>query len=234
MNVPEVCDVVLSQRPVLLAVVDGMGGYEGGALAAKIVCEKLSENVDKGDLFSTHLDVNEDERTLRLLLVNAALRMKAEALNNPRLSEMGAVVSGILLREKSILAFNCGDCRAYRFSAGCLERVTRDHSRVQELFEQEEISEEEMRRHPRKNIVTSSVSVEFGDNFEFFVRELPICEGDTLFICSDGVWETLSSKKLTAIFTQDIPLSDMARELFDTLLSANCRDNVSFIMFRWE
>jgi len=155
MDEPEQCELDFSQHPVLLAVVDGMGGHEGGALAARIVCDTLTEKTDKRDLFGYNLDVNKDERILHRLFAEAAIRMRAEVSQNPQFSEMGAVVGGILLREKSVLAFNCGDCRVYRFSGGNLERVTRDHSTVQELFEQEEISEEEMRNHPRKNIITS-------------------------------------------------------------------------------
>ena len=229
MDTPEVCGIDFGERPILLAVIDGMGGHEGGALAAKIVTETLAEKASRKDLFGACIDVNEDERVLRQIFAEAVRRMKAKALGNLRLSKMGATVSGVLLREKSALVFNCGDCRAYRFSDGNLERITRDHSIVQELFEQEEISEEEMRRHPRKNIVTSLISADLGEEFELYVREFSLCEGGSFFLCSDGVWETLPSRQLTALLAQDIPLVDLAQSLFDTLMAASCRDNVSFI-----
>lgn len=55
---------------------------------------------------------------------------------------MGATVAGLVLREKSVLAFNCGDCRAYRFTFGYLEKLTHDHSVVQRLCDEGEITEE--------------------------------------------------------------------------------------------
>ena len=232
MDVPEFCDLDPMSHPILLAVIDGMGGHEGGALAARIVGETLAEKADKNDLFGARTDIDEDEQTLRQLLAEAVRRMKTEALANSLLSEMGAAMSGVLLREQSALAFNCGDCRVYRFSDGCLERVTRDHSIVQVLFEREEITEEEMRRHPRKNVITSSISAVSGNEFELYVRELPLREGDSFLLCSDGVWEALPSRKLTELLAQDIPLLDAACALFDALLAANCRDNVSFILWR--
>ena len=234
MDAPEICDLNSKERPILLAVIDGMGGHEGGALAAKIVSDTLTEKTDKKNIFDVCMDINDDERMLRHVLAEAARRMRMEALINPMLSEMGAAVSGVLLREKSALAFNCGDCRVYRFSDGYLERVTRDHSIVQTLFEQEEISEEEMRRHPKKNVITSSISAELGDDFELYVKEMPLRDGDSFLVCSDGVWETLSSRKLAEMLALEIPLQDAARELFNVLLSANCRDNVSFIYYKAE
>jgi len=227
MNTPEVCGLDL-KRPALLAVIDGMGGYAGGALAASILAETLAEETEKENVFDAGLDIDNDERALRRLLSKAAQRMRAEALKNPVVADMGATVSGVLLREKSALAFNCGDCRVYHFSPGCLERVTRDHSIVQMLFETEEIDEEEMRTHPKKNIVTSAVSANSLIEFELYVMELPLCEGDSFFLCSDGVWEALSSLELGALLTR-MPSSQAARVIFEALMAANCHDNVSFI-----
>ena len=227
MCAPEIYDLDRKERPILLAVIDGMGGYKGGALAAKIIAETLAERTVMDDVFGALMDVNEDERLLRLLLEEAARRMSAEAAKNPQLADMGATVSGVLVREKNALAFNCGDCRVYRLSGGYLQRVTRDHSIVQALFEAEEIDEEEMRTHPRKSLVTSAVSAD--SQFDLYVKGLSLCEGDSFFLCSDGVWEALSSKELGALIARGIPSPDTARELFKALLEANCHDNVSFI-----
>ena len=228
MDAPQVCGLDSKDRPILLAVVDGMGGYEGGALAAGIVAGTLAEQTE--NVFGADIDIEENERALRRSLAEAARRMKEEALKNSLLTEMGATVSGLLLRvrEKSAIAFNCGDCRVYRLTGGCLERVTRDHSVVQALFEAEKIDEEEMRAHPQKNIVTSAVSADSQSEFELYVKRLSLCDGDSFFLCSDGVWEALSSLELTALLTR-MPSQEAAREIFEALLAAKCRDNVSFI-----
>jgi protein phosphatase len=213
-----------------------MGGYEGGALAAKITADTLSEGAGGEGAFGSRLDVDEDGRALRGLLTEAARRMTAEAQKDPRLAAMGATVGGVLLREKSALAFNCGDCRVYRFSAGGLERVTRDHSIVQALFEKDEIDEEEMRTHPKKNVVTSAVSansIGVNEDFDLYVKGLSLSGGDSFFLCSDGVWEALSSSELAALISRGTPSLDAARRLFGALLAANCNDNVSFIWAGW-
>ena len=224
MDLPEVLEP--KGYPVLLAVVDGMGGYNGGSLAARILAETLAEETS-GVFAATRMNLTEDEQTLRRVLEKAASRMCGEVRKASDLAGMGATVAGVLLRETSALAFNCGDCRVYRFSGGGLERVTRDHSIVQALFENGTIDEEQMRNHPKKNVVTSAVSANEPEGFELCVKGLSRCEGDSFFLCSDGVWETLSSQQLALFLDQPFP--NVAQELFDALIGAQCRDNVSFV-----
>jgi serine/threonine protein phosphatase PrpC len=219
---PEVLEV--NGYPLLLAVVDGMGGHKGGARAARILAEALT--VGYKDIFDARFDPEADRRALRSLLEKAALRMEADAGRSPEFAGMGATVAGVLIREKNALVFNCGDCRVYRFSAGELERLTRDHSVVEMLYEQGEIDENEMRTHPKKNIVTSAVSA-LGDNFELYAGGVSRCEEDVFFLCSDGVWEALDAGQLARWLARPFP--EAADGLFKSLLAAGCRDNVSFL-----
>ncbi len=106
-------------RNGLFAVVDCMGGYGGGALAAKMTVLSLLEGLSGDD--------SPDEESLRTLLRETAERMLAEAELSPLLSSMGATLAGLVLREESAFAFNCGDCRVYRFRSGYLDRLSRDH-----------------------------------------------------------------------------------------------------------
>jgi protein phosphatase len=138
---------------------------------------------------------------------------------------MGAAVSGVLFREKSALVFNCGDCRVYRFSGGRLERVSRDHSVVQELFEQGAIDEEGMRTHPKKNVITSAVSVNMSNFGGIYSVPLSRIASDEFFICSDGVWEVLSGAEIADFLAGRVS----SGELFEKMMERGCHDNVSFI-----
>lgn len=229
MRAPETLTLA-KEYPLLLAVVDGMGGYSGGALAARILADALADGAKDGR-FGSRCEYETDRQTILSLLRNAAALMRSEAQDNPELSNMGATVSGVLLREKEALAFNCGDCRAYRLSGEALERLTCDHSIVQELFEKGIIDEDEMRTHPRKNIVTSSVSAR-PENLELYTKNISRGDGDAFFLCSDGVWEALKSKELKLRLNSfsDAP-TEGAQELFEALIAVGCKDNVSFIWF---
>lgn len=223
MSGPE--SVEAGEYPLLLSVVDGMGGYEGGARAAKILADTLAAG--SSGSFGAELDIDEDTRTLKELLKAAALQMTREALRDPELSKMGAAVSGLLVRKNNALAFNCGDCRTYRFSGEELEKLTHDHSVVQKLFDEELITEDDMRHHPRKNTLTSAVAAKEAKDFDLYVKGVSRCAGDTFFLCSDGVWETLGARQLRLWL--ELPSTEAARGMFDALIAAGCRDNVSFI-----
>jgi protein phosphatase len=224
MAAPETID--LEGYPRMLAVIDGIGGCAGGALAARIIAETLSEAANVKNLFSEELDIEGDEKAIGALLEASERKMALAARDAPEMAQMGAVIAGVLIRERSALIFNCGDCRVYRVSGGASERLSREHSVVEALYEMGEIDEDGMRSHPMKNIVTSSVSPDTGQRFELYVRTVSRCHGDAFFICSDGVWEALDSRRLAEWLTG--PDMD-ASGLLDDLLSSGCRDNVSFI-----
>jgi serine/threonine protein phosphatase PrpC len=232
MALPAVLEMDDLRAPLLLSVVDGLGGHRGGARAAEILVRALAAGADR---FGAVLDPQTDARLLRELLAGGARGMREEALRDSALSDMGATIAGLLIRERSALAFNCGDSRAYRFSRGEGEKLegeklTHDHSAVQELLDRGEITEEEMRSHPRKNIVTSAVTADAFDDFELFVKPVSRAHGDAFFLCSDGVWEALSMSRLTHFLNDPAP--DAPKRFFDSLIAAECRDNVSFIQVR--
>jgi serine/threonine protein phosphatase PrpC len=225
----EVAEV--AEYPALLAVVDGMGGYRGGALAARVLAGELA----RADMFGGAFDPPRDEEVIRGALGRASAQMASLAGQDPGLSQMGAAVAGLILRERGATAFNCGDCRVYRVSGGETERITKDHSVVQALFENGDIDEDAMRTHPRKNIVTSAVTADASETPELYVRGLSRVESDGYFICSDGVWEAMPARALGAALSDgmsDGDLSGCADYLRKQLLSLKCGDNISFIFLK--
>jgi protein phosphatase len=214
-----------AEYPALFAVIDGMGGYEGGAVAARILADELVR-VSVGDTF----DPERDREAIQGAVERAAGQMASQARQNPNLSQMGAAFAGLILRERGATAFNCGDCRAYRVNGGEMERLTKDHSVVQALFENGDIDEDAMRTHPRKNIVTSAVAADSPETPELYVRGLSRVEYDDYFICSDGVWEAMPANDIGRGLCRDFP--ECADYLREKLLSLRCRDNISFIFLK--
>ena len=208
----------------IFCVIDGMGGYLGGAEAARITAQAFQAGRQPD------ADESDNEIWLEQVLRKASEEMREIARCSPELANMGATLAGALIdrSKKSIFAFNLGDCRVYRFHGGFLDKLTHDHSHVQELFDSGEISEEEMRIHPRKNIVTASIGAAVFYEPEFFCREFPLKTGDKFFACSDGVWEALSIEEIEKALSGDDAFAACS-ELQRKLLSSDCRDNVSFV-----
>ena len=229
MDSPELAEI--AEYPALFAVIDGMGGYNGGAVAARILADELARANDFGAAF----DPARDEKAVRGAIERAREQMVSIARQDPDMSQMGAAVAGLILRERGATAFNCGDCRAYRVNGNEMERITRDHSVVQTLFENGDIDEDEMRTHPRKNIVTSAVAADASEPSELHVRGLSRVEYDDYFICSDGVWEAMSARALGAALGGGFlegGFPEGADYLRKQLLSLECRDNISFIFLK--
>jgi len=116
----------------------------------------------------------------------------------------------------------------YRLQGGAIEKLTHDHSYVQELFDNGEISEDKMRTHPRKNIVTSGVIANGPSKPEFFCGEYSFKDGDKFFACSDGVWEALPIDEIQKTLSNGDVFAACS-ELQKRLISAEYRDNVSFV-----
>ena len=219
-------------------VVDGMGGYEGGEKAAQIVASAFMEHIHIFPLLfhseDWNISTSEAKNKITAILFNAAKKIISDAKDNPELSHMGAVCAGIVFCNENMLVFNCGDCRVYGQLDNHLEKLSHDHSLVQELFDRGEIGENDMRTHVRKNIVTACVSTNL-NYLDIFFREISYEEKyKRIFICSDGVWEALSVAELEKCFCEDSSESadNMAEKLL--ALQERCHDNVSFIIIDTE
>lgn len=205
-------------------VIDGMGGYEGGEEAARIVATSFIENFR-----SWNISISAAKGKINSILNNAIQKIADVVNDKPELATMGAALAGMALCNDGILVFNCGDCRVYRQQGQYLERLSHDHSVVQELFDKGEIEEDDMRTHVRKNIITACVSTEV-DNLNIFFREILRKGNERFLVCSDGVWEAMPIDEIEECLCK-ITLetaNNLAQKLLD--LQEHCNDNISFII----
>ena len=213
------------EGPVLAAVADGMGGGPGGQEAAEAVLACLKDLTGRGP-------GREAEAELTDAFNRAFDRLADMAARDPQLKGLGATVAGLWLDAGQALVFNCGDCRVYRVCGGFLDQISRDHSRVFNLYLAGEISYEEMRTHPLKHLVSSSVQ-EGTERPEVFQKRLTLRPGDTFLICCDGVWEALSLEEMEDCLKEK-PFEAGAESLAEELRRADCRDNVSFLLVQTD
>ena len=204
-----------------LIVADGLGGHVGGELATRTVLEEFRRN-------RNHLV---DSPSLLDVIGKCKSALNRKVKTDPGLFGLGATTAGIVFGNgHGVTAFNCGDCRVYHISNSNLRRVTRDHSVVQELFEQGDITEEDMRHHPHKNIVTSCLVGNLDrESPEVFTCGVAVKSGDRFLVCSDGVWESIDGVELSEIIAQH-PIQEAANVLAQKVMEYGARDNVTFIM----
>ncbi|WP_269045824.1 PP2C family protein-serine/threonine phosphatase [Paenarthrobacter sp. Z7-10] len=214
-------DSVLARYPIY-AVADGMGGHEAGEVASRICVESLADNQD---LLAAGDHISPEHITQALMMADSAIRAATD-------ERAGTTVSGaVLVRDAGMpqwLIFNLGDSRTYRLGKGGLERVTVDHSEVQELMDLGHITAEEAQYHPRRHVVTRALGLGTENSADFWL--LPVTDGDRILICSDGLTGELGDDRIAEILSADGDPERTCTDLIRAALQSGGRDNVSVVV----
>lgn len=209
-----------SAPQVAFAVVcDGMGGAAGGNIASETAARRMADRLAAADLGSM------TEESLRYVLESAVAAANADvydkAAEDPMLTGMGTTLVVAVVIGSMLCVAHVGDSRAYRLSGEGLTRITRDHSVVQQMVERGELTEEEARSHPQKNVITRALGVEETVAFDY-VR-LPFEPGDKVLLCTDGLSNMVDDTLLETTLRQP----DAVPKLVQLALDAGGSDNVT-------
>ena len=206
----------------LWLVADGLGGHSAGDVASKMVADTCQAVAP-----TASLSAFVDEVDQALINTNRNIRHHSSVHCDGRL--MGATVVALLVREYAAACLWAGDSRLYRLRYGQLQCLTRDHSQVADLIDQGRISEEEAVNHPQSHVITRAVGAEARLCIE--TRVVDVQPGDTLLLCSDGLYNELDDQELTFhLSCHDAQKS--VQGLMRAALQAKARDNVSAIVIR--
>ncbi|MHB8881897.1 MAG: PP2C family protein-serine/threonine phosphatase [Thermodesulfovibrionales bacterium] len=207
------------EEKLLYIVADGMGGHARGDVASKAVLDEFMEH--REEMSSTEDIVNALKAAKRRL--NEIARAEGNAIG------LGAAVAGIMLNGKKAAVFNCGDCRVYRLNGHYFERISKDHSLVQGLVDNGIITDDDMRTHPQRNIITAAIMGDLKDDDpEVFVKEMEIKGTQIFLLCTDGLWECVDTKDMEACFSSGI-LESSVNCLISKAMDSLLGDNVSLI-----
>ena len=177
---------------MLAVVADGMGGKSGGRKAADQVILTAKQ------VFDRYVPSKDDSAgTLSQLVDEAHLMIKLTAIAFEE--EPHSTIGGFIINpDLSADVVHAGDTRVYHFSGPDLAFRTRDHSFVQRLVEEGQLTEEEANVHPQSNLLTGCLGTQQDPPITLHhIRQLAI--GDTLLACSDGLWHYFTPKELGAI-----------------------------------
>ena len=215
-------DSVLCRPEVpLFTVADGMGGHMAGDVASQAITDALARLSLGGELSD---DVDQVEDTL--LSVNDELRLHAQ--NECRGGTVGSTVVTLIAREEVGVVLWAGDSRLYRLRKGRLEQVTRDHNPVSDLLDSGAVTEEEALATDT-NIITRAVGGQA--NLSLDVAVFDVDQGDTLLLCSDGLYREVDEAQLSEAMADD-DLEAAADSLLSRCLAGTAKDNVSLVLAR--
>ena len=208
----------------LWAVADGMGGHQAGEVASAAVVDGLAGLPEPGNLAEAVSLVSRAlDRT------NEVLRTLAAELRNGEIIGSTAVVLLIQGDRGSVLW--AGDSRLYRFRAGNLEQLTKDHSLLDEISVQDRSERGGSVSGARCNIITRAVGAEAV--LELDRRDVDFRDGDIFLLCSDGLDKELESDRIASVLGHGNEKS-MAEALITAALEQGARDNVTVVVIRCE
>jgi len=212
----------LFTRPPLFVVADGMGGAQAGEVASKTAAET----------FDAELPPSPPEQVLRETIEAANRRVHELALSDPSLAGMGTTVTAAILdpAAEEVAIGHVGDSRAYRLRGGKLERLTRDHSLVEEMRRKGQLTDAQAEDHPQRSIITRALGPE--PEVEVDVQTVPAQSGDVFLICSDGLTTMLDDDHVARLLLRATSMESAVRALIDEANRAGGRDNITAIAFR--
>ena len=221
-------DAFLADPPVFV-VADGMGGHEGGDVASAIVIEEFGALADQE--YDARGGAEQVATTLRASQRRIA-EYGAQAAGRRRRSYAGttAVVALLVHDEEGPrwLVANLGDSRAYRVGPDGLERVSVDHSVVQELVDAGQISEADVATHPERHVITRALGGPDLAEADFFL--LSLASAERLVLCTDGVTGMIDDAAMETILRETDDARDAADRLVAAAVSAGGEDNATAVV----
>ncbi len=207
----------------IFAVSDGMGGHASGEIASYMAVKYLSDN------YSDILKSNRSSLLASLAELNREVTKQSYV--SPEYKGMGATLCGVIRREDSLLGFNVGDSRLYRFYEGTLQQVSKDHSEGQRLLDLKLLNEEELKSFPNRKAIYKYIGMRaelVADVFEI----APCNVGTILLLCSDGLTDVVSNEEIRDILNTDVTLREKGEMLLSTSLARNVGhgDNITIVL----
>lgn len=209
-------------RAPLFAVADGMGGAQAGEVAAQAAVETLAQGLPDGS--------GSVEERLAAAAQTANEHIHELSVRDDERAGMGTTLTAVHVGEHELTVVHVGDSRLYRWREGELERLTTDHTLVEELVRQGRLTAEEAEGHPQRSIITRALGPEAAVHPDAFT--VPARDGDVYLLCSDGLSSMVPDPEVAAVLEEAPDLAAAARTLVDAANAAGGRDNITVVLLR--
>lgn len=215
---------VLEDGRVIALVCDGMGGARAGNVASTMAVELFME-----EFLKPGQEGPVEERMGHAASV-ANQAVFHRSVHDDDCAGMGTTMVAVLAGEREAVILNEGDSRAYHIAQGQIRRITRDHSLVEDLVQRGELTREEARVHPHRNLITRALGSEPELRADYFRQ--PLEPGDLLLLCSDGLSNMLTDQELLEETARNDGLEACCQRLLQRALERGAPDNVTAVLIQ--
>jgi PPM family protein phosphatase len=213
-------DSYLAEPPVF-AVADGMGGHKGGDVASSLAIQVL-----EGDA----LPADGAELVERVREANRAVYERSSS--DTAVEGMGTTMTATIAGGGALRLAHVGDSRAYLLREGTLGRLTEDHTLVQRMVSEGQLTEEEASIHPQRNVITRSLGVE--DRVQVDEAAVEVRNGDRILLCTDGLTGMVSEEEIERTLQRAPDPQEAADQLVAAANDGGGLDNITVVVLDIE
>ena len=207
---------------VWAVVCDGMGGANGGNVASAVAVEKITEYITSG--YRSDMDQAEIRDLMLGSIYDANTVVYDMAKKEEGLRGMGTTVVAAIVRGSAVYIAHAGDSRAYFVGSSGMSQLTIDHSMVQELVKHGDITQEEAKNHPQRNIITRALGVTPKIEVDFGEYSMGI--GEALLLCTDGLTNYTEEEEIETLF-RSLHGEKLAEKLVELARRGGGGDNIT-------
>lgn len=224
---------------LLCVVCDGMGGANGGSTASSMACSSFAEHIkkslsdvdDNGQL-RFQSDIN-DIPTILEAAVNAANKdVYKKSARSKKLSGMGTTLVSALIIDNTLYTINIGDSRLYFVSSDKITQITHDHSYVQTLIDLGQITPEEARSNPHRNIITKAIGIANNETPDITHQNLDESDTEYILLCSDGLTNFADEKRIIELVHENETPEAICTALIDEANANGGGDNITTVVIK--
>ena len=216
-------EAVIRQKGYLLLVADGMGGHNAGEVASKIAMDTISEEYFKKDSNPNK------EKALANAFFTANKKIYELAQLNESYKGMGTTCTVLIVAGQHLYFAHAGDSRAYIFKNKKITQVTEDHTYVQQLVKNGDITAAEADVHPQRNVLINAMGTKPTLRVDTGKSDLTFNKDDKLLVCSDGLYDYLNDTELAEIMLNK-DLQYIADYLIKEAKKRGGKDNITVVL----
>lgn len=215
----------LDRGTALCVVCDGMGGAKSGNVASSLALDVFVQEVRR--TWSPGLKADKVDQMLRSAVKLANFTVFDQAQQFEEFEGMGTTLVAALIRGNEVVVANVGDSRAYIVNQEGIRRLTTDHSLVQMMVERGELTKEQARTYPGKNLITRAIGTEPVVNCDLF--RCTVARGDCLLLCTDGITNMMDDQEILFEVVHGVNKQYCCQRLLEIAKNRGAPDNATSI-----
>lgn len=216
----------LGRNALLCVICDGMGGAKSGNVASTLTADVFVQEIKR--TWKPDMDPEKLDLMLKGAVKLANFTVYDQARQFEEFAGMGTTLVAVLIHNKNATIVNVGDSRAYSIDDIGVSQLTTDHSLVQMMIARGELTPEQARRYPGKNLITRAIGTEAVVECDIFHRRL--ADGECLLLCTDGLSNMLDEQEILFEVVHGANKKSSCERLLAIAKNRGAPDNVTCVL----